>query len=112
MSIVAKALINSKFASDAATSEYIAPAGTHTLIDKFTATNTDGSSQTITIYLIPSGGTSGALNTIVSAHSIASGATFDSTEIKNHVLNPGDALSVVANLVGVVVIRCSGREST
>jgi hypothetical protein len=114
MSVTAKALINSKFASDAVVAEYTAPAATRTIIDKFTATNTDGSvAKTISIYLVPSGSTAGPSNQIVDAKSLAALQCYEfSTELKNHVLAAGDSICVVAASASTVNIRASGRECT
>lgn len=112
MTVTAKALIESKFASSANTTEYTTPAAKHTIIDKLTATNLDASSQTITIYLVPSGSTAVDANKLISAKSIATGAIYDFTELKNHILNAGDFISVIASGASMVVIRASGREIT
>lgn len=112
MSITAKALINAKYAASSVQAEYTAPSSTKTIIDKFTATNSDASARTVTIHIVPSGETEGDSNAIMRATSIAAGATQDFTEIKNQILNPGDFISVVASVADKVVIRASGREVT
>jgi hypothetical protein len=112
MSVIAKCLIATKYASNADTVEYTAPAGTHTIIDKFTATNIDSSARTLTVYLCPSGNSPGTGYRIISALSIAAGATYDSAELRNQILNVGDTIAVVASLAATVVIRASGREVT
>lgn len=110
MSVTAKALIEAKYAATSATTEYTAPVSTRTIIDKFTATNTDASAVTLTVYLVPSGGTAGGSNIIISAKSIATGVTSDLTELQNQILNAGDFISVLASTGSKMVIRASGRE--
>jgi hypothetical protein len=110
MSIIAKKLIASHYASVAATTEYTCPASTNTIIDKFTATNTDVGAQMITVYLVPSGGTAGASNTIISALPLSAGQTKDFSELQNHILNAGDFISVFVSVASKIVIRASGRE--
>lgn len=112
MTVTAKALIDSKFAANAATTEYTAPTSTRTIVDKFTATNTDTGAQTITIYLVPNGGTASASNTVIQAKSLSSGSTYDFTELKNQIFNTGDFIAVSASIASKVVIRASGREVT
>lgn len=112
MSVTPKKLIASKYASNSANTEYTVPTAKTTIIDKFTATNTDASAQTVTINIVPSGDTAGAANTIISAYSIAAGAIKDFTEIQNHILAAGDFISVTASAASKVVIRSSGREIT
>jgi hypothetical protein len=112
MSIVAKCLIDAKYASSTDNTEYTAPASTHTIIDKFTATNVTGISQTLTVNLIASGGTVATTNMVTSAFAIAAGVTADLADVKTHVLNPGDMISVKAANASALVIRSSGREVT
>jgi hypothetical protein len=112
MTVTAAALINAKYASDSDNTEYTSPASTRTIIDKFTATNTDSGSQTITVNLVPSGGSVGASNIVTSALSIAAGASVDLPEMKNHVLEAGDFISAKASVASKVVIRASGRKVT
>lgn len=113
MTVTAKALIQAKYAANADTTEYTAPASTKTIIDKFTATNTDAAAVTISVNLVASGGAAGASNLIVKTKSIAAGETyaFDS-ELKNQILNTGDFISVIASVASKMVIRMSGREIT
>ena len=112
MSVTAKPLIQAKYAAAAAATEYTAPASTTAIIDKFTATNTEASARTITVHIVPSGGTAGPSNRITSALSIAAGVSIDLPEMKNHILSPGDFISVLASVASMVVIRASGREVT
>lgn len=112
MTITAKALIETSLAGIAADTKYTAPAATKTIIDKFTATNTDSSARTISIYLVPSGQLAATTYLITKALSIAAGATEDVTDVKNHILNTGDFIAVLASVADVVVIRASGREIT
>ena len=112
MSVTAKPLINSKQAANAATTEYTTPTSTRTIIDKFTATNTTAGAITLTVYLVPSLGTAGATNTIISALSIAAGVTTDITQLQNQILAAGDFISVLASAATSITIRASGREVT
>ncbi len=112
MTVTAKTLINAKYASNADTTEYTAPASTKAIIDKFTATNTDSSARTLSVNLIPSSGSVGGSNLVTSVLSIAAGVSIDLPEMKNHVLMTGDKISCVASVASKVVIRASGREVT
>jgi hypothetical protein len=109
MSIAASVLIDANFASDTTTILYTVPTGKTVIIDKFTATNTDGSSRTLAVYIVPSGGTPALSNAILQAQSISAGATFDSNELKNQILKAGDAIAVAASVTNVVSVRASGR---
>lgn len=112
MTVIAKALFNPVQAAAAETTQYTAPSGTRTIIDKFTGTNTTGGAVSLTVKLIPNGGSAGASNTIVSARSLAAGECYTFPEIVGHVLNPGDVISTLASSATSITVRGSGREVT
>lgn len=110
MSVTAKALFSAHFAGITDTTEYTTPVSTRTIIDKFTATNTDVATRTVTVNLIPSGGSAGSQNIVTSALSLTAGQSVDLPEQHNQILNSGDIISVVASVANKIVIRASGRE--
>lgn len=112
MAVTPVVLISTKRAEAAQTMQYTAPAGTRTLIDKFTATNTSGLAVTLTVNLVTSGSTAQSLNIISSAKSLAAGEVFTFPELVGHVLQPGDFISTLAGTVNSINIRASGREVT
>lgn len=112
MSVTAKKLVDAAFATNSDAVIYTVPAGTRTIIDKFTATNTDGSTQTLNVNIIPSGGSVGASNLILDAVSMSTLVCRDCTELQNQVLEAGDTISVKASIASKVVVRASGREVT
>lgn len=110
MSVTAKALFQALQAQNAETTQYAAPTGTRTIVDKFTGTNTTGVAATLTIKLVASGGAAGAANTIVSAKVLQPGESYTFPEVVGHVLNPGDFISTLAGTAAAITIRASGRE--
>lgn len=110
MAVNAKSLFTPLQAQNAETTQYTTPAGTRTILDKFTGTNTTASPATITVKLIASGGAAAANNTIVSAKTLQAGECYTFPEIVGHVLNPGDFLSTLAGTAAAITIRASGRE--
>jgi hypothetical protein len=112
MTVIAKALFNPLQATAAEVTQYTAPIGTRTIIDKFTGTNTSAAAATLTIKLIPTGGSAGVTNTIVSAKTLAAGEAYTFPEVVGHVLNPGDFISTLAGTAAAITIRASGREVT
>lgn len=112
MTVTAKCLIEPLQASNADTTQYVAPASTRTIIDKFTGTNTTAGAVTLTVNLVAVGGSVSASNTIVSAKSLAAGECYTFPELVGHVLNTGDFLSTIAGAATSITIRASGREVT
>ena len=52
MTVTAKPLIEAKSAETAQTTQYAAPAGTRTIVDKFTATNGGATAATISVNVV------------------------------------------------------------
>lgn len=109
MTTTAKCLVETKYAENADTTQYTAPGGTRTLIDKASAFSTAGG--TITLRLVPNGGTAGASN-VVATKTLAANESYTFPEIVGHTLNSGDFISSVAGAANTVVLRISGREVT
>jgi hypothetical protein len=89
---------------------YTAPAKTTTLIKKVTATNTSGGAVSLTLYLVPSAGSSGDASTITDAKAIGAGATYEAYEAENQVLMPGDSIQALADANTSVTLMVSGIE--
>lgn len=110
MTVTAKALIDSKYAENAQTTQYTAT-GVRTIIDKFTAFNGTAGAVTLTVSLVASGGTASADEVMVT-RSIAANETYTFPELVGHVLNSGGFISTLAGAASSLVIRSSGREVT
>lgn len=110
MAVTAKPLFEALQAAAAETTQYTTPAGTRTILDKFTGTNTTAAAATLTVKLIASGGVAGAGNTIVSAKTIQPGETYTFPEVVGHVLAASDFISTLAGTAAAITIRASGRE--
>lgn len=103
-------IISAKVAEGVDTDQYTA--GAATIIDKFTATNTSAGPLSISVNLIPSGGTVGVDNLIVDAKSIVADKTYIFPELVNQTLNSGDVISTIASAGTGITIRSSGRLVT
>jgi hypothetical protein len=110
MTVTAKNLFEAQYAPASATTVYTAPVSTRTIVDKFTATNTDTVTRTLTVYLVSSGNVAGASYTVLSVKSLATNVTYDAAELQNQILEAGDFISVLADAANKVVVRGSGRE--
>lgn len=109
MNVAPVVLCDAQLVPTSTTKVYTAPAGKTTIVDKFTGTNTDSGTRTLTVYLVKSGGVPVAANTIM-VFGIGAGVTKDFTELQNQILAPGDAIIVQADTGAKVVVRGSGRE--
>lgn len=110
MAATNKRLVEGSQLTTTAATYYSAPSTTTTLLKKVTVTNTSGAAATVTLYLVPSGGTAGATNTVTSAKSIPAGGYYEAYEAEGHVLAPGDSLQALANTAAAVTLMVSGIE--
>jgi hypothetical protein len=99
--------IQTKFASDTVAAEFVA--GQQVRIDKFTANNTDAAAQTLTVHVVPNGGTADASNKQLEVE-IEAGYSYLCGEIVGMDLEQGDSLWVEASAASTISIRSNGRE--
>lgn len=111
MTVTAENIIPAKQAEDSQTTQYTSTNVT-TIIDKFTATNTTGVAATLSVNIIPDGGTASASNLIVDAQSVVANETYTFPELVNHTLAVGDFISTIADTASALTIRASGRVVT
>lgn len=99
----------------AVTTRYTAPgyasgspytAGPTALVRRLIVCNPTAAAVAYTLYLVPSGGTAGVANALMSAVSIAAGQTqiFDLEQE----LNPGDFLADLASVAAALTVTISG----
>jgi hypothetical protein len=111
MTVTAKPLVAAKYAEATETTQYGPVAtGVRTIIDKVTATNVTAAPATITLRLVPSGGTPGPSNTITLTKTLAAGEVYPVPEAIGHILGSGEFISTLAGTASAIVLRISGRE--
>lgn len=113
MSVVVKGLIDSKYAANAITTQYTADLNSkmRTTIDKFTGVNITGGALTLSVYLVPYGGTADNSNLRITK-SLAAGESYGFPEVAGHTLNPGGFIATNASAANSINIQSSGRENT
>jgi hypothetical protein len=103
-------LVEGSLLTASAATYYTSPVNTTTLIKKLTVTNTTGSAVTVTVNLVPSGGTAQASNTVTPAIAVPAGRTYEVFEAENHVLAPGDTLQAFAGSAASLTLKGSGIQ--
>lgn len=111
MTVTSKPLIAAGYAPNSETTGYTAATGVRTIIDKYTAYNSDSVSRTLTVKLVPNGGSAGASNVMV-VKALQAGETYTFPEIVGHTLEAGGLISELASAASVIVRRVTGREVT
>ena len=112
MTVTVRVLIPAKIAVASDTTQYTAPTGVTTIIDKFTASNYDTVVRSITVNLVTSGDTVGNANKIVISRTIQPNETYLFPELVGAALAPGGFISTIASNATGLNIRASGREVT
>jgi len=110
MTATPKKLVPGSQLTSSAATYYTCPTNTKTLIKKATFTNTDSSARTITLYLVPIGGTAGVTNILSDAVSVASLTTYEAFEAEGHILEAGGTLQALADVGAKVTFQASGVE--
>lgn len=111
MTVTSKPLITAGYVANSETTGYTAASGVRTIIDKYTAYNSDSVSRTLTVKLVPSGVSAGATNVMV-VKTLQAGETYNFPEIVGHTLESAGFISELASAASVIVRRATGREVT
>lgn len=81
-------------------------------IDALTLCNTTAGAITVTIYIVPSGGTAAATNTILSSYSVAAGETYVVYGAIGQWIEDGGTLQALASAATSVTLLLSVMEYT
>lgn len=109
MSVTPKRLVEGSILSASAATYYTAT-NVKARIDAFALTNTTAGAVTATVNLVPSAGTAGASNCVLSAQSIAAGATLIVPGAIGQWLEAGDTIQASASAATSITLVASGVE--
>lgn len=110
MAVIAKNLVPSTILGASVGTLYTVPAVTRAVIQKATATNLDTVARTITVHLVPSGGSASDTNAILKAYPVPAAFTLDLPDLGSHVLEPGSTIQALASVASMCSLRVSGVE--
>lgn len=111
MAVTPKRLISgSQLTTSAAT--YYTATSVKARIDALVLTNTSAGAVTATVHLVPSGGSAGASNCILSARSLAAGESYVVPGALGQWLESGGTIQALASSATAITIVASGVEST
>jgi len=108
--IIPKSMVDGVNLTGAAVTYYTAGTGTRAVIKKATFVNDDTSAVTVTVNLVPSGGTAGYANRLIKTKTLTAGETWTCYAIENHVLEAAGFISMLASVTAKVGCRISGYE--
>lgn len=95
-----------------AAAQYTAGTGVSTQIHACTITNNDSSARTVSVWLVPSGGSADDTNIIVKDRALNVGQSYVVREALNHWLAAGGAIHASASANSAVTLVASGVEFT
>lgn len=107
-----KQIIENQQLTGSAAMLYTSPAGVWTQITSLGAVNVDTAVHSVTIYIVPNGGTAGAATLSTSAFALLPGQNYNGQNEYGMVLNPSDAIWALADSPAVVNIQASGLQNT
>lgn len=103
-----KTFVKGKALSTTTASYYVA--STTAIVHKVTFTNTDTSPRTVTLYYVPSAGTAGASNIIVSGATIFPNESWSPPDAVGHTLETGASIQAKISSGTAVNMYVSGVE--
>lgn len=111
--LIGKILCATQVPTAAETTVYTVPASTYVKVAHGVLTNVSASAVTVSVSLVPSGGTADGTHRIVSQFSLPAG---DSLPLKDYIagamLGPGDFISVSPSAVNAIDVVISGAVSS
>lgn len=111
-SLLPKLLASIQLSATTATTVYTVPAGGAAVVKQGTLCNTGGSAVTVSVAVVPSGGTADGTHRLISGYSLAAGDTLPLRDYLGDLcLGPGDFIAVTASTANVVDVILSGSES-
>lgn len=96
----------------AETTQYTCPANSAVKVATATLANTSGSSVTVAISVVKSGGTAGNANRAVPTFTLAAGDSTVVNELVGALLGPGDLISTLAGTASAVAFVLTGTVSS
>jgi len=97
--------------TDTLTGYYTSPAKKRTLISKLTFSNASTTAESVSVHLVPSGGTADASNKVISDRTVNNGEAAAIYQLEGQVMEPGDSLHFASDTTGsVIVVVASGVE--
>lgn len=111
MAFVPKPITSAQLTTSAAT-YYTAPTVKASLIRQLVATNTTATNRTVTVYLVPSGGTAGAANELIITRIVPANDSIILWEALNQALATGGTIQALADAGTAVTLSGSVVEAS
>ena len=90
---------------------YTVPANTITTISACSLTNSTATARTVTMHLVPNGGSANAANMILSARTVAPGETYNVASAIGQTIPAGASIQSLSDVAAAVTLIASGYET-
>jgi hypothetical protein len=105
-------LVSQRLTTTAETTVYTVPANKAVKLAQGSLCNTAGTTVTLSLSLVPSGGTADGTHRVISGFQLSPGDTLPLGEyLGGHMLGPGDFISVIAATANAITVVISGAVS-
>jgi hypothetical protein len=104
--------INASPLTTSATAYYTVPSGTISTVANLSLTNTSASPVSVTVYNVPSAGSPGTSNVLVSAFSLAGGQSYVPPQAIGLQMAAGSTLQALAATGAVVILQGGVYETS
>lgn len=112
MAITGKRMVSGSQLTTSAATYYTVGASTRAQIQAMTVTNVNAAARTVTIHLVPSGGTADNTNIVLSAKSLAQNESYRVIEAIGQWLESGGTIQALASAATSVALVAGGIETT
>lgn len=105
-------IIRKQFVATGSAADYFTAGGTGVRIDFLSVVNSDSAAHTVSIWLVPSGGSLGNSNVSTLNKTVQPGQTWNSPNELGAVLGAGDTIWAMASAASVLNIFASGVQQS
>lgn len=105
MAVVTSKTITPAQLTTSAVAYMTVPTNSSAVIKKLTFTNSTGTAQTVTAYLVPSAGAPSASNILISGRTVAAGDTYDCFEAQGQTLQTGGTLQLKSDANSAITVN-------
>jgi hypothetical protein len=106
----AKRIIDGAQLTTSAATYYTVGTGTSCILRRLTFTNTSAGAVTVTLYLVPSGGSAGDSTTLSKTKSLAAAESWSCPDAEGHVMAAGGTVQALASSATSITLIGSGTE--
>jgi len=103
-------IITPQVVANSITTYYTVPTGKKCVTRAITFCNPTGTARTVSVYIVPSGGSADNTTTLLKSYAVDTLETLTPSDLQNHVLQAGDTIDIIASSASSITVLGSGTE--